>query len=83
MIRVLRANLGWGWFCYRGGMGAESVCHQHPGKHITVRLGTGEGEISSLRPEMAAVAHTLQVVPLKTDLLYLCYSETALDKVTR
>jgi hypothetical protein len=40
-------------------------------------------QVSSLRPELAAIARTLQATALETDLLYLCDSEAALNKVSR
>jgi ribonuclease HI len=46
-------------------------------------VGTEEEGISSLRPELAAIARTLQALPLETDLLYLCDSEAALSRVSR
>jgi ribonuclease HI len=36
-----------------------------------------------LRPELTAVARTLQATPPEADLLYLCDSETTLDTVSR
>ena len=33
-----------------------SVCHQQPERHLVVRVGGEEEGISSLRPELAAVA---------------------------
>ena len=39
--------------------------------------------VSSLRPELAAIARTLQATALEADLLYLCDSEAALNKVSR
>jgi hypothetical protein len=58
-------------------MGAGSVCLQRPGRNLTVRVGREEEEVSSLRPELAVIARTLQATALETDLLYLCYSEAA------
>jgi ribonuclease HI len=68
---------------HKGSMGAGSLCHQHPGQHTVVRVSREEEGISSLRPELAAVASTLQVVALKDDLLYLCDSEATLDIINR
>ena len=42
-----------------------------------------EEGVSSLRPELAAIARTLQATALEVDLLYLCDSEAALNKVSR
>lgn len=68
---------------HQGNMGAGSVCHQRPEVHLVTRVGREEEGISSLRPELAAVARTLQRVPRGVDLLYLCDSETTLDKILR
>ena len=46
-------------------------------------MGREEEGINSLRPELAAIARTLQALPLETDLLYLCDSEAALSRVSR
>ena len=62
---------------------AGSVCFQRPGRTLEVRVGREEEGISSLRPELAAIARTLQALPLETDLLYLCDSEAALSRVSR
>jgi hypothetical protein len=59
---------------HKGVMGAGSVYFQRPGRTLEVRVGGEEG-ISSLTPELAAIARTLQALPLETDLLYLCDSE--------
>jgi hypothetical protein len=37
-------------------MGAGSVCLQRPGRSLTVRVGREEEGVSSLRPELAAIA---------------------------
>ncbi len=42
-----------------------------------------EEGVSSLRPELAAIARTLQATSVEVDLLYLCDSEAALNKVSR
>ena len=60
---------------HKGVMGAGSVCFQRPGHNLEVRVGREEEGISSLRPELAVIARTLQGIPLETDLLYLCDSE--------
>ncbi len=60
-------------------MGAGSVCLQRPGHSLTVRVGREEEGVSSLRPELAAIARTLQAAPVESDLLYLCDSEAALN----
>ena len=64
-------------------MGAGSVCLQRPGCNLEVRVGREEEGTSSLRPELAAIARTLQAIPLETDLLYLCDSEAALNRMSR
>ena len=64
-------------------MGAGSVCLQRPGCNLTVRVGREEEGVSSLRPELAAIARTLQATPVESDLLYLCDSEAALNKMSR
>jgi len=45
---------------HKGVMGAGSVCFQQPGRTLEVRVGREEEGISSLRPELAAIARTLQ-----------------------
>jgi hypothetical protein len=67
----------------KGVMGAGSVCFQRPGRNLVVRVGREEEGVSSLRPELAAIARTLQATSLEVDLLYLCDSEAALNKVSR
>ena len=67
----------------KGVMGAGSVCFQRPGQNLVVRVGREEEGVSSLRPELAAIARTLQATSLEVDLLYLCDSEAALNKVSR
>ena len=67
---------------HKGVMGAGSVCFQRPGRTLEVRVGREEEGISTLRPELAAIARTLQALPLETDLLYLCDSEAALSRVS-
>ena len=64
-------------------MGAGSVCLQRPGCSLTVRVGREEEGVSSLRPELAAIARTLQATPVESDLLYLCDSEATLNKMSR
>jgi len=64
-------------------MGACSVCLHRQDKCLVVRVGREEEGANSLRPELAAVARTLQATPTEIDLLYFCYSETTLDKVSR
>jgi len=63
------------------GMGAGSVRLQHPTRQITTKVGRCEEGSNSLRPELAAMASALQAASLESDLLYLCDSETALNKV--
>ena len=46
-------------------------------------MGREEEGVSSLRPELAAIARTLQAAPVESDLLYLCDSEAALNKMSR
>jgi ribonuclease HI len=64
-------------------MGAGSVCFQRPGCNLVVRVGREEEGVSSLRPELAAIARTFQAAPVESDLLYLCDSEAALNKMSR
>jgi ribonuclease HI len=64
-------------------MGAGSVCLQRPGCSLTVRVGREEEGVSSLRPELAAIARTPQATPVESDLLYLCDSEAALNKMSQ
>ena len=65
----------------KDGMGAGSVRLQHPKRLHTAKVGRSEEGSNSLRPELAAIASTLQAASPKSDLLYLCDSETALSKV--
>ena len=65
----------------KGVMGAGSVCFQRPGRNLAVRVGREEEGVSSLRPELAAIARTSQATSLEVYLLYLCDSEAALNKV--
>jgi len=67
---------------YKGEMGAGSVCLHRQNKCLVVRVGREEEGANSL-PELAAVARTLQATPPEVDLLYLCDSDTTLDKVLR
>jgi hypothetical protein len=67
----------------KGVMGAGRVCFQRPGRNLVVRVGREEEGVSSLRPELAVIARTLQATALEVDLLYLCDSEAALNKVSR
>jgi ribonuclease HI len=46
-------------------------------------VGREEEGVRSLRPELAAIARTLQATPVESDLLYLCDSEAALNKMSR
>jgi len=62
---------------------AGSVCFQRRGLNLVVRVGREEEEVSSLRPERAAIARTLQATSLEAVLLYLYDSEAALNKVSR
>jgi hypothetical protein len=50
--------------CVRG---AGSVCLQRPGCNLVVRVGREEEGVSSLRPELAAIARTLQATPAEQD----------------
>jgi hypothetical protein len=67
---------------HKGVMGAGSVCLQQQSKYLKVRVGREEEGVNSLRPELAAMARTLQATPSGVDLFYLCDSETALQKVS-
>jgi hypothetical protein len=64
-------------------MGAGSVCLQRPGCSLIVRVGREEEGVISLRPELAAIDRILQATPVESDLLYLCDSESALNKMSR
>ena len=68
---------------YKWVMGAGCVCLQQPGYILMVRVGREEEGVSSLRAELAAIARTLQTVPVESDLLYLCDSEAALNKISQ
>ena len=68
---------------HKGAMGAGIVCHQRPTCIIVVRVGREEEGVSSLRAELAAIARALQAAPAERDLLYLCDSEAALNKISR
>jgi hypothetical protein len=68
---------------HKGETGAGSVCLQRLDKCLVVRVGRKEEGVNSLRLELAAVARTLQATPPEVNLLYLCDSETTLDKVSR
>ena len=46
-------------------------------------MGREEEGVSSLRPELAVIARTLQATALEVDLLYLCDSESDLNKVSQ
>jgi hypothetical protein len=54
-----------------------------PGHNLLVRVGREEEGVSSLRPELAVIARTLQATSVEVDLLYLCDSEAALNKVSQ
>ena len=43
----------------KGFMGAGSVCLKRQGRNLAVRVGREEEGVSSLRPELAAIARTL------------------------
>ena len=66
---------------HKGGMGTGSVSLQEQDRHLEVKVGREEEGVSSMRPELAALARTLQATSAGTDLLYLCDSETTLTKV--
>jgi len=55
---------------YKGEMVAGSVCLHRQDKCLVVRVGREEEGANTLRPELAAVARTLQATPLEIDLLY-------------
>ena len=48
-----------------------------------MRVGREEEGVSSLRAELAAIARDLQAAPAERDLIYLCDSEAALNKISR
>jgi ribonuclease HI len=64
-------------------MGAGSVRFQRPGRNLVVHVGREEEGFSSLRLELAVIARTLQATALEVDLVYLCDSESALNKVSQ
>jgi len=64
---------------HKGVMGAGSICLQRPTCNLVVRVGREEEGVSSLRPELAAMARTLKAAPAESDLIYLCDSEAALN----
>jgi ribonuclease HI len=64
-------------------MGAGSVFFQRQGRNLVVRVGREEEGVSSLRPELAVIARTLQATAIEVDLIYLCNSEASLNKVSR
>ncbi len=68
---------------HKGVMGAGIVCLQRPTCIIVVRVGREEEGVSSLRAELAAIARALQAAPAEKDVLYLCDSEAALNKISR
>jgi len=68
---------------HKGVMGAGCVCLQRPGRKLQVRVGREAEGTSSLRAELAAMARALQATPLETDLIYLCDSEAALNRMSR
>ena len=68
---------------HKGAMGAGIVCLQRPTCIIVVRVGREEEGVSSLRTELATIAPALQAAPAERDLLYLCDSEAALNKISR
>jgi hypothetical protein len=45
-----------------------------PGRNLVVRVGREEEGVSSLRPELAVIARTIQANSVEVDLLYLCNS---------
>jgi hypothetical protein len=67
----------------KGIMGAGTICFQQPGCNLVVRVGREEEGVSSLRQELAVIARTLQATSVEVDLLYLCDSESSLNKVSR
>ena len=54
------------------GNGCRLRLLQRPGYILMVRVGREEEGVSSLRAELAAIARTLQAVPVESDLIYLC-----------
>ena len=54
---------------HNGEMGTGSVCLQRQDKCLVVRVGREEEGVNSLRPELAAVARTLEASPPKVDIL--------------
>jgi hypothetical protein len=69
---------------HKGGVGAGSVCLQQQDKClVTGPSGPRRGGSQLTTARLAAVARTLQATPPGINLLYLCDSETTLDKVSR
>jgi hypothetical protein len=59
---------------HKGVMGAGSVCLQQQSKYLEVRVGREEEGVNSLRPELAAMARTLQATPSGVDQGLTCSS---------
>ena len=68
--------IGGGWISAQ----RENGCGKRLDRHLLVRVGREEDGVNSLRQKFAALARTLQATPTGIDLLYLCDSETTLDK---
>jgi len=50
--------------------------HMIPLSHLRLNDDLMARRVSSLRPELAVIARTLQAAPVESDLLYLCDSKS-------
>jgi ribonuclease HI len=84
MLRFPGGNMGWGWSTQRGNRCGKCL-FPAAGSESRGTSGKRRGRSHSLRPELAAVARTLQarLHQRASSLLYLCDSKTTLDKVSR
>ena len=63
---------------YKCAMGAGSVCLQRPGCSLIVRVGREDQGVRA-----SSNSSHPQATPVESDLLYLCDSEAALNKISR
>ena len=63
---------------YKCAMGAGSVCLQRPGCSLIVRVGREDQGVRA-----SSNSSHPQATPVECDLLYLCDSEAALNKISR
>jgi hypothetical protein len=61
----------------------SSIAHKLLARGLKTCVGREDEGVSSLRPELVALARTLQATSAGTDLLYLCDSGTTLTEVSR